>query len=128
MEHSNPGTARNGTNGCISNCGTNITNNGEPVLSPRRIGYFEAWNKERECLNMDISKLDNNGYYSAVHWAFANITTDWQVDVSGQQEQFDGMLNLTLIDKFLSFGGWGFSTTSYTYSILRNGVKDRNRR
>ena len=97
------------------------------MLSPRRIGYFEAWNKQRECLNMDISKLDNNGYYSAVYWAFANIITDWQVDVSGQQEQFDGMLNLTLIDKVFSFGGWGFSTTSYTYSILRNGVKDGNR-
>ncbi|KAJ5195437.1 uncharacterized protein N7498_008875 [Penicillium cinerascens] len=123
----NPGTARRGTNGCISNCGTKITNNNEPVLSPRRIGYFEAWNKQRECLNMDISKLDNNGYYSAVHWAFANITTDWKVDVSGQQEQFDGMLKLTLIDKVLSFGGWGFSTSGYTYSILRSGVKDGNR-
>lgn len=81
----------------------------------------------RKCMHMDISKLAHNGYYSHIHWAFANVTTDFQVDVSGEQDQFDGLKKLTLPFKILSFGGWGFSTAPYTYTVLRNGVKDGNR-
>ncbi|PYI16968.1 glycoside hydrolase, partial [Aspergillus violaceofuscus CBS 115571] len=122
-----PGTAKNGTNGCISNCGTNITNNEDKPSQVRRIGYFEAWNLDRACLHMDISKFQGSDYYTHVHWAFANVTTDWAVDVSGYQGQFDGLLNLTGISRILSFGGWGFSTTGYTYSIFRTGVQAANR-
>ncbi|KAJ6032219.1 glycoside hydrolase [Penicillium herquei] len=122
-----PGTAKNGTNGCISNCGTNITNNDEGPSTVRRIGYFEAWNSDRPCLNMDVSKLQGTSYYTDIHWAFANLTESWEVDVSGEQEQFDGLLNLTGVNRVLSFGGWGFSTSAYTYSILRSGVQEANR-
>ncbi|PYI03570.1 glycoside hydrolase [Aspergillus sclerotiicarbonarius CBS 121057] len=122
-----PGTAKNGTNGCISNCGTNITNNAVKPSSIKRIDYFESWNLDRPCLNMDISKFQGNDYYTHVHWGFANITTDYEVDVTGDQDQFNGLLNLTGINRILSFGGWGFSTDLYTYYILRNGVKDGNR-
>ncbi|PYH86435.1 glycoside hydrolase [Aspergillus uvarum CBS 121591] len=75
---------------------------------------------------MDISKFQGSDCYMHVHWAFANVTTDWAVDVSGYQGQFDGLLNLTGISRILSFGGWGFSTTSYTYSIFRTGVQTAN--
>ncbi|OJJ96909.1 hypothetical protein ASPACDRAFT_1859003 [Aspergillus aculeatus ATCC 16872] len=122
-----PGTAKNGTNGCISNCGTNITNNEDKPSQVRRIGYFEAWNSDRPCLHMDFSKFQGSDYYTHVHWAFANVTTNWAVDVSGYQDQFDGLLNLTGISRILSFGGWGFSTTSYTYSVFRTGVQAANR-
>ncbi|KAJ5765052.1 glycoside hydrolase [Penicillium odoratum] len=122
-----PGTAKNGTNGCISNCGTNITNNDEGPSTPRRIGYFEAWNADRPCLNMDVSKLQGNSYYTDIHWAFANLTESWEVDVSGNQDQFDGLLNLTGVNRVLSFGGWGFSTSAYTYDVLRTGVQEANR-
>lgn len=46
-----PGTAQPGSNGCISNCGTQIVSSGPPD-SFARIGYFEAWNDQRPCLNM----------------------------------------------------------------------------
>lgn len=124
MLHRAPGTARAGTNGCISNCGTSITNNGDKPDQLKRIAYFESWNLQRLCLNMDISKLQDNNYYTHVHFAFANLTTDWQVDVSGAQNEFNGLLKLTGITRILSFGGWGFSTTLYTFNIFRNGVKD----
>jgi hypothetical protein len=76
---------------------------------------------------MDISKLEGSLYYTHVHWAFANITEAFEVDVSGYQGQFDGLKKIDDLKRILSFGGWGFSTTGYTYSILRNGVKGANR-
>lgn len=76
---------------------------------------------------MDISKMTDGGDYTHVHWAFANITTAWDVDVSGAQEQFDGLLKLKNIQRILSFGGWGFSTDAQTHNIFRTGVRDGNR-
>jgi chitinase len=52
-----PGTAKTGSNGCISSCGTNIINNAEKVTSFMKIGYFEAWNIGRKCLHMRVSHL-----------------------------------------------------------------------
>jgi chitinase len=49
-----PGTAQPGSSGCISNCGTQIVASGPPD-SFARIGYFEAWNNQRPCLNMWVS-------------------------------------------------------------------------
>jgi GH18 family chitinase len=76
---------------------------------------------------MDISKMVEDGYYTHVHWAFGNITENWEVDVSGSQEQFDGLLKLEGIQRIMSFGGWGFSTDAYTHNIFRTGVRDGNR-
>ncbi|KAI9371712.1 hypothetical protein BJX61DRAFT_12353 [Aspergillus egyptiacus] len=122
-----PGTAKKKTNGCISNCGTEIKSTEVYLPYPRRIGYFENWNLDRPCANMDISKMTDGDYYTHVHWAFANVTEDWQVDVSGAQEQFDGLLKLENIERIVSFGGWGFSTDAYTHHIFRTGVRDGNR-
>jgi chitinase len=75
---------------------------------------------------MDISKVTDSGY-THVHFAFANITTDWQVDVSSVRDQFEGLLSLQGIQRVISFGGWGFSTDPYTFHIMRDGVLGGNR-
>lgn len=72
---------------------------------------------------MDISKLEDLTSYTHVHWAFANITNSYEVDVSDYYEQFDGFKDIDSVKRIVSFGGWGFSTTAYTYKVLRNGVK-----
>lgn len=51
------GTAKPGSNGCISSCGTNITNNADKVASFMSVGYFEAWNAGRKCFHMRVSRL-----------------------------------------------------------------------
>lgn len=71
--------------------------------------------------------MTDGDIYTHIHWAFGNITDSWEVDVSGLQEQFDGLKELKDIQKILSFGGWGFSTEPYTHKIFREGVKDGNR-
>lgn len=78
-------------------------------------------------MHMDISKFQDDTYYTHIHWAFANVTTDWAVDISGAQDQFNGLLNLTGKKRILSFGGWGFSTSLDTFTIFREAVKDGNR-
>lgn len=50
-----PGSTKPGSISCISNCGTNITNNGAAPFNFRHIGYFEASNMERPCLHMAVS-------------------------------------------------------------------------
>lgn len=76
---------------------------------------------------MDVSKMTFDNYYTHVHWAFGNITASWEVDVTGQKEQFDGLLKLQGIKRIMSFGGWGFSTDAATHQIFRTGVRDGNR-
>ena len=49
-----PGTAKAGTDGCISNCGMDIVNNGKPPASFSKVAYFEAWNQDRDCLHMNV--------------------------------------------------------------------------
>lgn len=76
---------------------------------------------------MNIDKLQGSDYYTHLHWAFANVTKDWKVDVSGAQPLFHGLLELKGPSRILSFGGWAFSTNSDTVDIFRDGVKDGNR-
>jgi hypothetical protein len=45
-----------------------------------------------------------------VHFAFANITADYAVDVSAYSDIFDAFVQTSGFKKILSFGGWGFST------------------
>jgi chitinase len=75
---------------------------------------------------MDISKIQGSDY-THVHFAFANITNAFQVDVSGSQKQFDGLKKLTGIKRIVSFGGWGFSTSPASAPIFRNGVTAADR-
>ncbi|KAJ6450604.1 class V chitinase-like protein [Mycena sanguinolenta] len=115
-----PGTAALGTNGCISNCGTEIIS-GSPPAEFRRVAYFEAFNIQRPCLNMDITQIDTTKY-THVHFAFLDITSTFDVDTSQFQDQFNKFVKLTGIKRVASFVGWTMSTDPDTYTIFRNAV------
>ncbi|GLA97771.1 hypothetical protein AtubIFM61612_001995 [Aspergillus tubingensis] len=141
-----PGTAKDGTNGCISNCGTDIVFDGNgfddhPVL----VGYYEAFQNSRPCLNLDVTAINNTvqwggqqGSHSStfsqawdhIHFAFANITESFEVDVSSVQDEFEQFRKFKSAGKkpkVLSFGGWSFSTDLDSYAIFRKGVTDEQR-
>ncbi|KAI1770463.1 putative glycosyl hydrolase, family 18 [Hypoxylon cercidicola] len=120
-----PGTS--GTeNGCISNCGRDIIK-GDPPAKKLRVGYFEAWNGNRKCMNMDVDQIDTD-YYTHIHFSFADITPDdFKVDISKVQEQFDIFKGMAGVKKVISFGGWDFSTLPGTFNILRTAVQPANR-
>src|SRR3569833_3096049 len=107
-----PGTRAAGpdSNGCISNCVTDIVNNKQGPSKVTRIGYFEGWNFNRQCLYMDVEDI-NISMYSHIHFAFAFITPgDWKIDFdSYSKDQFSRFTQLSPIKKVISFGGWAFS-------------------
>lgn len=124
-----PGTAANGTNGCISNCGTTITNNADGPTSVMKVGYYEVYSLERSCLSMSVDQIPSDAGYTHIHFAFGNITSDYSIDMSGYEDEFSKFVEVSDSDykRIVSFGGWSFSTDSSTYSIFREGTAEANR-
>ncbi|KAK5652624.1 hypothetical protein OQA88_10217 [Cercophora sp. LCS_1] len=121
-----PGTAEKGTYGCISNCGMDIVNNKQPPAKFERIGYFEAWNHNRACLNMDVDEVTDP--HTIIHFAFGWINDDFTVSVKDVEDQFEKFVNMkTSIKKVISYGGWAFSNEHPTSHIIRHGVRPENR-
>ena len=121
-----PGTAKPGTNGCISNCGTKIVRNDKGPSSFKKIGYYEAFNVQRPCLNMDVSSIDTTAF-THIHFAFATVTTGFNVNISDSKTQFSAFTKLNGVKKILSFGGWAFSTDPGTFQRFRDATNPTNR-
>ncbi|CAD6446912.1 f6d5cff8-cbfa-480f-9e27-745d368ed426 [Sclerotinia trifoliorum] len=121
------GTAAAGTNGRISNCGTEIIV-GDPPAEFKKVGYWEGYNFDCPCLNKPITSINTTAGYTHVHLAFATITTDFEVDVSSIQEEFSDFLGMSGLGfkRILSFGGWDFSTNVATYQIFRDAMAPAN--
>lgn len=122
-----PGTAQPHTNGCISNCGTDIMNNDSRPDEFRMIGYFEAFNKERPCLTMDVTDMDTSKL-THIHFAFATVTKDFDVSVEAVKDQFAKYKSLKIsAKKILSFGGWAFSTGENAFQLFRDATNADHR-
>ncbi|KAH8649114.1 glycoside hydrolase superfamily, partial [Xylariales sp. PMI_506] len=123
-----PGSAAPGTNGCISNCGTDIILSGPPDQF-RSVTYFEGYAfTSRSCLYMDARQIDNSKY-THVHYAFATLSEDYEVVIGDGMADYE-FQNFRIISgpkRILSFGGWDFSTKPDTYHIFREGVTEANR-
>lgn len=121
----NPGTAPDGENGCISNCGTDIVNDDSGPSSFISIGYYESWNWDRPCLNMRAASIDSTEY-THIHWAFATISDSWDVVINDTFSQWKDFTTLD-VKRIVSFGGWGYSTDAATYNQLRDAMNPDNR-
>ncbi|KAG8410935.1 hypothetical protein J3458_016500 [Metarhizium acridum] len=106
----------------IQNCGSDIIQSSPPKETVR-IGYFSSWNANREC---GVHEIDTKAY-THIHFAFANVTSDFKVDISGVPDEFERFKKLTGVKKIISFGGWDFSTNAGTFRIIREAVKPANR-
>ncbi|KAI8303228.1 Killer toxin subunits alpha/beta [Colletotrichum sp. SAR11_59] len=127
-----PGAFKKDTNGCISNCGMEITNNKSPPTEFRRIGYFQAYNEARGCLTMDASQImDIYDTYplTHIHFAFAGLTPDLDVKIADNvKDQFEKFVSMDApFKKIISFGGWAESTDPATYQLYRDAVSPTNR-
>ncbi|KAK2875574.1 hypothetical protein FQN49_001598 [Arthroderma sp. PD_2] len=123
-----PGTAKPGTNGCISNCGTSIIRGNAPATF-MKLGYFEGYSfSSRDCLYQDALQVDAT-QYTHLHFAFGLITPDYEIHTGDATTSYE-FNNFKLIrgpKRILSFGGWDFSNSPETYTILRQGVTPANR-
>ncbi|KAM5447956.1 hypothetical protein McanCB56680_008038 [Microsporum canis] len=123
-----PGTAKPGTNGCISNCGVSIIRGNAPETFIK-LGYFEGYSfSSRDCLYQEALQIDAS-QYTHLHFAFGSITPDYEINVGDTMTSYE-FNNFKLIrgpKRILSFGGWDFSNSPETYTILRQGVTRANR-
>lgn len=122
-----PGTGKNGTLGCISNCGMDVRT-GDPPKKFINMTYFDGLNLGRGCLNMDISQVDKS--YTHIHFAFGQIKPDFGIEFQDSYASylFDQLTKLRNGPKrVLSFGGWAFTPKSSYYPVFRNGIKPENR-
>ncbi|KAJ5667084.1 glycoside hydrolase [Penicillium longicatenatum] len=120
-DNNNPGTAANGTNGCLSNCGTTITNWAVPPSSFYKVGYYEPTSMDRSCLQMSPLSIDTS-VLTHVYYAFGNISSDFSINVNGYETEFSEFMELKDVKRVMSFGGWDFSTGVDTYMIFREGT------
>jgi GH18 family chitinase len=102
-----------------------ITNNDQGPASNIVLGYFEAWNFNRDCLHMDVTQMSKK--ITHVHFSFADVTSSFSVSTAQVQEQFDKFKQMSGHHKVLAFGGWAASTEPTSYWIFREGVKPANR-
>ncbi|KAH8645559.1 hypothetical protein BGZ60DRAFT_334555, partial [Tricladium varicosporioides] len=121
----NPGTSLPGTNGCVQNCGLNITNNDKGPEKVMSVGYYEAWNWDRPCLHQRAADLGKTAY-THLHWAFGTINPDFTVTVNDTYKQFNNFSSLQNVKKIISIGGWGVSTDPATYDLLRQAMMPAN--
>ncbi|KAF3482628.1 killer toxin alpha/beta [Arthroderma uncinatum] len=124
-----PGSTQPGTNGCISNCGTEIVGNDSPGTSFNRIGYFQAYNIARDCLRMDVTEIE--GAFkdlTHVHFAFAGLTDDFDVHIDDSiRDQFNKFKDMKApFKKIVSIGGWAQSTEPDTYKRYRDAMLGAN--
>lgn len=124
----NPGTAPKGFNGCVSSCGMDIVNKDESSGAFKRVGYYETWNFNRPCLNLRVANSNTDGSYTHIHWAFAEVdSSDWSVKIVDDYNQWEDFKSLSDVKRIVSFGGWGYSTDSATYDVLRQAMNPENR-
>ncbi|KAF1971118.1 class V chitinase Chi100 [Bimuria novae-zelandiae CBS 107.79] len=115
-----PGTAAPGSNGCISNCGTQIVTSPAPGAR-YKIAYFEAFNWQRPGLRMPVNNIDTS-VYTHVHFSFITLNKDLSINSSDVADQLPLLRGMSGIKKIVSVGGWTFSTDPSTYTIFRDAV------
>ncbi|CAI4211294.1 unnamed protein product [Parascedosporium putredinis] len=82
-----------------------IHNSGPPAVFSR-IGYYESWNMERECLWLSAKNANTDGTYTYIHWPFAKIDpATWSVVIKDPHGQWSAFKALPNVKKNVSFGG-----------------------
>ncbi|KAI0385605.1 glycoside hydrolase family 18 protein [Hypomontagnella monticulosa] len=108
---------------CVSNCGNEIKQNSGPPAAFQRIGYFESWNENRDCLWLKAENANTDGSYTHMHWGFAEINPNgWTVNLTDPHKQWDAFKKLENMKRIVSFGGWAYSTEPATYNIIRSAI------
>lgn len=126
-----PGTPGPDGSGCASSCGMDIVNNDKAPSKFYKLGYFEGWNKNRDCLHMDVRALeDHRQRYTDIHFAFAHVGPgpDFAVEIPDDvRDQFDLFKQIKGPRRVLAFGGWTFSAEEPHFRRFREATKPGNR-
>jgi hypothetical protein len=115
-----PGTAKPGTNGCISNCGTDVVKSDAPSQFIT-LTYFEGYALGgRPCLYQDPRQIDTSKV-THVHFAFGVLSDTWVVSTGDALNtyQFKAFQRLSNVKRILSLAAGPFrpSPARITYSV-----------
>ncbi|KAI8722844.1 Chitinase [Fusarium sp. LHS14.1] len=118
-----PGTKKPGfKDTCVSNCNREIKENSGPPEEFGRIGYYEAFGMERECLQLEAKDANTDGSYTHIHWAFASIDPKtWKPVIVQGKDQWADFKKLKE-KRIVSLGGWADSTEPDKYNIIRSAI------
>lgn len=121
-----PGSKSEGySSTCVSNCGTSIRQNSGPPAVFSRVGYYEAFNLDRDCLWMKAKNANVDGAYTHLHWGFGAIDpATWKPIITEGRDQWEDFKKLADVKRIVSFGGWAYSTEAATYNIIRQAIID----
>jgi hypothetical protein len=125
-EGGGPGSKEKGyQNTCVSSCSNEIKKGSDPPKVFQRIGYYESYNFERECLWLKSKNANTDGTYTHMHWAFANIDPNsWKLVINDKAKQWEDFKKLKDMKRIVSIGGWAYSTEATTYNIIRSAIID----
>jgi hypothetical protein len=123
-EGGGPGSKEKGWNStCVSNCGSDIKINSGPPSTFQRVGYYESYNLDRECLWLSAKRANTDGTYTHMHWAFAEIDPNgWKVVIKDPHNQWADFKALPNMKRIVAFGGWAYSTEPATFNIIRQAI------
>ncbi|UKZ57771.1 hypothetical protein TrVGV298_011632 [Trichoderma virens] len=110
-------------NTCVSNCGNKIKSNSGPPTTFQRIGYYEAFGLDRDCLWLKAKNANTDGSYTHIHWGFATIdSSTWKLVINDTKGQWADFKKLPNVKRIVSVGGWAYSTEAATYNIIRQAI------
>lgn len=111
---------------CNSNCSAEIISS-DPPLTRYTVGYFEGWNEERPCLNMEASEIPVDAY-THLHFGFAGINQTFDIQVNDlMAPQWKQFIRLSGPKLILSFGESPLSIPSETHSLFSQGIGEDER-
>jgi hypothetical protein len=121
-----PGSKEKGyQNTCVSSCSNEIKKGSDSPKVFQRIGYYESYYLERECLWLKSKNANTDGTYTHMHWAFANIDPNsWKLVINDKAKQWEDFKKLKDMKRIVSIGGWAYSTEAATYNIIRSAIID----
>ncbi|KAJ9421240.1 hypothetical protein FOXG_17685 [Fusarium oxysporum f. sp. lycopersici 4287] len=109
-------------NTCVSNCNNEIKLNGGAPSQYGRVGYYEAYGMNRDCLWLKAKNANTDGSYTHIHWAFLSIDPlSWRPYIGEGKSQWNAFKKLKA-KRIVSLGGWADSTEPGKYNIIREAI------
>ncbi|KAI8409045.1 hypothetical protein FOFC_11997 [Fusarium oxysporum] len=87
-----------------------------------RVGYYEAYGMNRDCLWLKAKNANTDGSYTDIHWAFLSIDPlSWRPYIGEGKSQWNAFKKLK-VKRIVSLGGWADSTEPGKYNIIREAI------
>lgn len=102
-----------------------ILENSDEPAEFLRIGYYASFNLDRPCLNLRAAHIQVNDY-THIHWAFANINSEFKLEIIDPHEQWADFLALEGVKRIVSIGGWGVTISTTFYEVFRKALDPAN--